>query len=92
MIQDILILVMPVPVLFHLQLSLQKRIKVIFIFSAGLVTTVFAILRFPGFMKWHASGDDVFCEFSLHSLLLAKEEHLTILHREFCRDTDVRGF
>ncbi|KAH7393460.1 hypothetical protein BKA64DRAFT_755623 [Cadophora sp. MPI-SDFR-AT-0126] len=57
---DILILCMPIPTLWSLNLGLQKKINLMVMFGVGSFVIVASVIRLPSLMKMGASSDPSF--------------------------------
>jgi hypothetical protein len=60
-ISDLAILLLPVPILFKLQTSLQKQIRLVLLFSLGLVATASGFVRFV-FIFQNQTNNDQTCK------------------------------
>lgn len=59
---DIIILVMPIPILLSLNLTWQKKINVLAMFSVGSLVIICSVLRLSSLRKLKSSTDPS-CEF-----------------------------
>ncbi len=66
---DILILVMPIPIVWSLHLPKNKKIGVCLLFLLGGFVCIASVVRFY-YLKDYARGRDPLCEFLLRFLLL----------------------
>lgn len=54
---DLMIMALPIPTLWGLQLSWQKRLHLLAMFSFGIFTVLCSILRIPSLMNFRKSTD-----------------------------------
>jgi hypothetical protein len=55
--QDMIIIVMPIPILWKLNLALQKKASLLVMFSVGIFVIICSTLRLPSLLEFKASTD-----------------------------------